>query len=268
MLINFFFSLTLLPMNKFLFFVVLFIFSCQKKSQEPKNNADEKIIKQNVITTIELKRQDTIPFDTRLAHKLSDKETTSVFTKKVKKKIGVEFPVFQTYSYKDESGEHYLLLTKHYIVDKNNDTLYDKIQAFNVTYANNSFKKRSTISDFIDKEWETSIWFWNKYSELADLDNDGLAELILVYGTTGQDMHTDGRVKIMIYHNRKRITIRHQNSDYGGRLTNINKRFYELPLAIQQIVKEKMKLMEINKHAIFSEGWEKEMVNKATDIED
>lgn len=268
MLISFFFSLTLLLMNKFLFFAVFFIFSCQKKSQEPKNNADEKITQQDVTTTIELKRQDTVPFDTKLAHKLSDKETTSVFTKKIEKKIGVEYPIYQAYSYKDDSGEHYLLLTKHYIVDKKNDTIHDKIQAFNLSYTNNNFKKRSTISDFIDKEWETSIWFWNKYSELADLDNDGLVDLILVYGTTGQEMHADGRVKIMIYHNRKRIAIRHQNSDYGGRKTNINKKFYDLPVSIQQLVKEKMKLMAKNKHAIFSEGWEKKMANKVTDIEE
>lgn len=255
-------------MNKFLLFVILFSFSCQKKLQEPKNNTDEKTIKQDVTTTIELKKQDTIPFDTKLAHKLSDKETTSVFTKKIEKRIGIEYPISQAYSYKDDSGEHYLLLTKHYIVGKKNDTLYDKIQAFNLTYTNDNFKKRSTISDFIDKEWETSIGFWNKYSELADMDNDGLADLILVYGTTGQEMHADGRVKIMVYYNRKRIAIRHQNSDYGGRKTNISKKFYDLPLPIQQIVKEKMKLMEKNKHAIFSEGWENKMANKTTDIED
>jgi hypothetical protein len=138
----------------------------------------------------------------------------------------------------------------------------------NLAYANKQFKKKSTIKDLIDKEWETSIWFWNKYSELSDLDKDGIIDPILVYGTTGQDMYADGRVKIMIYHNRKRITIRHQNSEYGGRLTKINKKFYELPAQIQQAVKEKMRLMASNKHATFAKDWEKKMENKVTDMDE
>ncbi|GGX23385.1 M949_RS01915 family surface polysaccharide biosynthesis protein [Aquimarina muelleri] len=254
-------------MNKLLFFIVLSLLSCQKQSKDLKKNSDKKIIKQDLAFEIVLKKQDTISFDSKFTHKLSDKETISAFSKKTKNKLGITYPISQAYLYKDKSGEHYLLLTEHTLIDKKNDTIYDKIQAFNLNYANNIFKKRSTISDFIDKEWETSISFWNKYSELADIDNDGMTDLILVYGTTGQEMYTDGRVKIMIYHNRKRITIRHQNSNYGGRLTNINKRFYELPLSIQQVIKEKMRLMVKNKHATFSQDWEKKMANKTTNIE-
>lgn len=252
-------------MNRFLFFVVLLvIFSCKKQSQESKDNSDQKIVKQSFAPRIELKKQDSIPIDPKLAHKLSDKEIASTFTTRIKQQLGIEYLIPHAYSYKDQSGEYYLVLAQHTL----NDTIYDKIHALSLTYKNKRFKKKSTIKDFIDREWETSIWFWNKYSELSDIDKDGLVDLILVYGTTGQDMYTDGRMKIMIYHNRKRVTIRHQNSNYGGRLTKINKRFYELPLQIQQAVKEKMKLMTENRHAIFSEGWEKEMENKVTDMQD
>ncbi|WP_128755260.1 M949_RS01915 family surface polysaccharide biosynthesis protein [Aquimarina sediminis] len=252
-------------MNRFPFFIMLLVmFSCGKQTQEPKNNSDQQATKQDLTPKIELNKYDPIPVDSLLIHELSEKEITSTFTKKVKRELGIEYLVPQAYSYKDDSGEYYLILSQHTL----NDTIYDKIHALSLSYKNNQFKKKSTVKDLIDKEWETSIWFWNKYSEISDLDHDGLIDVILVYGTTGQDMHTDGRVKIMIYHNKKRITIRHQNSSYGGRLTKINSRFYELPVQIQDLVKEKMKLMTKNQHAAFSEDWEKKMANKATRIED
>lgn len=258
-------------MNRFLFFIVLLvIFSCKKQSETSKNNTDQKITEQDTTPKIVLKKLDSISIDPKLGHKLSEKEIASIFTKRIKMRFDIGHPIYQVYSYTDESGKYYLALSlSEYVLDSEGkkDTLNDQIQALYLSNRDN-LKKKSSINDEIDKDWETSISFWNKYTELSDIDKDGIVDLILVYGTTGQDIYADGRVKIMIYHNKKRITIRHQNSNYGGRLTKINKRFYGLPPQIQKLVKEKMKLMTANKHATFSKDWEDKMAKEATNIQD
>ncbi|PKV50118.1 hypothetical protein ATE84_2168 [Aquimarina sp. MAR_2010_214] len=256
-------------MNKFLLFIIIIpLFSCGKQTKDSNNNAEQQVTKEDTTIKVELKRFDSISFDPKIARKLSNKEILSTFTKRTKRRFDIEDPIYQAYSYKDQSGEYYLLLSERFKeTDEKNDTLYDQIKALNLSYRDKQFKKKSSIKDDIDKDWETSIGFWNKYSSLSDIDNDGLADLILVYGTMGQDGYTDGRVKIIIYHNKRRITIRHQNSDYDGRLTKISKKFYALPLQIQQNVKEKMRLMMKNKHAIFFKDWEAKMETNAISID-
>ncbi len=257
-------------MNRFILYIVIFaLFSCGKKSQESKNNANQ-ATKEDFNKVVELKKNDTISIDSTLAHRLSGKEVSKVFTKRKQNLLGISNTVYQAYSYNDESGKYYLLLTDHMkTIDEEKDTLYDNIFAMKVSNKNNQLKKSSSIKDEIDEDWETTIGFWNKYSEISDLDKDGLADLILVYGTKGQDEYVDGRVKIMIYHKKKRITIRHQNSDIkGGRLTKISSKFYTLPTQIQQVIKEKMRLMVKNRHATFSENWETQMTKEATRLED
>ncbi len=256
-------------MNKFLFFIVIIaLFSCGKQAKDSKNNTDQQVIKEDSTIKVELKRSDSISLDSKIARKLSNKEIVSTFTKRLKNKLGIEYSIYQAYSYKDQSGEYYLILSERFKgTDEKNDTLYDQIKVLNLSYKNNQFKKRSTLKDDIDKDWESSIGFWNKYSELSDIDKDGLADLILVYGTMGQDGYADGRVKIIIYHNKRRVTIRHQNSDYDGRLTKISKKFYVLPLQIQKTVKEKMRLMMENKHAVFFKDWETKMETYTTSID-
>lgn len=256
-------------MNKLLFFIVIVsLFSCGKQTKDSNNNTEQQVTKEDSTPIVELKRLDSISFDPKMARRLSNKEIASTFTKRTKRRFDIASPIYQAYSYKDELGEYYLLLSERFKgIDEKNDTLYDQIKALNLSYRNKQFKKKSSIKDDIDKDWETSIGFWNKYSSLSDLDNDGQADLVLVYGTMGQDGYTDGRVKIIIYHNKRRVTIRHQNSNYDGRLTKISKKFYTLPLQIQQSVKERMKLMMKNKHAVFFEDWEAKMETNAISID-
>ncbi len=255
-------------MKRILLFILLFtLFSCQKKSQKSKNNTQEKTTVQDKSVIVNLERSDPIIFDPETTQKLSEKEVNSIFTKRVKKRLGIEYPIYQAYTYKDSLGLQYLLLTDHYLQGKEkNDRTYYAIKAFQLYSKDNTFKKRSTFKDEIDKDWEVAISFWNEYSELADFDNDGYMDLILTYGTLGPDGYADGRVKIMIYHNRTRATIRHQNSEYGGRLTKISSKFYMLPKSIQKVAIAKMKLLSQN-HATFTKGWEKKMKEKATRIE-
>ncbi|MDH7444252.1 M949_RS01915 family surface polysaccharide biosynthesis protein [Aquimarina sp. 2201CG14-23] len=257
-------------MNRFLLSILfLTFFSCGKQTKESTKDADNQTAKPETVIALPIQRHATIPMDTALVRKLSNKELTSIFTTNRQIKLGISNKVYQAYTYKDTSSEYYLLLTDHNnIINEEKDTLYDNVYALNLTSKNYQFKKRSTIKGEIDEEWETSIGFWNQYSQLSDLDKDGSIDPIIVYGTTTQSMYEDGRVRIIAYYKKKRVTIKHQNSEIpDGRLTKINKNFYKFPVQIQEAVKEKMRLMTKNGHAVFAEGWEKSMDNKATRLE-
>ncbi len=255
-------------MHRLLLFIsCLAFFSCGKQAKESKENSENN--KETVIEALPIQRQATMILDTTLARKLSKEEMTSIFTDKRQIQLGISNQVYQAYTYKDESGEYYLLLTDYMkAVTDEKDTLYGNVYGLNLTKRNNQFKKRSTIKGEIDDAWETSIGFWNQYSQLTDIDNDGLVDPLIVYGTTTQSMYKDGKVRIIVYNKKKRVTIKHQNSEISdGRLTRIHKNFYNFPMQIQNTVIEKMKLMEKNGHAVFAEGWEDAMKNKATRLE-
>jgi len=257
-------------MNRFLLFIAfLAFFSCGKQNKESKGDSKNQTTQPEVVTTLPIQKHATIPMDTTLVRRLPNKEISSIFTNNRQIQLGISNTIYQAYAYKDDGNEYYLLLTDHKkAVTENKDTLYDNVYALNLTNKNYRFKKRSTIKGEIDKEWEASIGFWNQYSQLSDLDGDGHIDPIIVYGTTTDNMYVDGRVRIIAYYKKKRVTIKHQNSEISdGRLTKINKNFYTFPVQIQEAVKEKMRLMTKNGHAVFTEGWEKEMKNRAVRLE-
>ncbi|GAA4274563.1 hypothetical protein GCM10022258_38590 [Aquimarina gracilis] len=245
------------------------LFSCGKQTKESEKDTNKEVTQLDNSPAKPIQKHYTIPFDSKLVTKLSKKEISSVFTRRKQNLLGISNTIYQVYSYNDESGLHYIVLTDHRkAITEEKDTLYDNIYALKILSKNNQLKKRSTVKDKIDKDWETSIGFWNKYSDLSDIDGDGLVDMILTYGTEGQNGYKDGRVKIMAYYMGKRVSVKHQNSEIGGgRLTKINKKLYGLPTQIQDAVKEKMRLMVQNKHAVFTKDWEEKMSEKSDRIE-
>ena len=188
---------------------------------------------------------------------LTEMEIKNLFPAEVLQQIGAEFPIFKVYPFEDKDGKQYLILTekvtKGNIQDEN--SLKRSIKAFNVSFeADKTVKVRWTITDYIDKERETSIWFWSRYLRLKDLDNDGFVDPIVVYGTKSiyGDHFEEGRVKILIYHLGKKIAIRQQNSEMDdGRHTQVDKSFYALPLGIKKKVYDMIEYLEDNRHALF-----------------
>ncbi|WP_298547572.1 M949_RS01915 family surface polysaccharide biosynthesis protein [uncultured Aquimarina sp.] len=254
-------------MNRFLLFIVLItFFSCGKQTKESKEDSKTQIENTEVLP---IQKHATIPMDTTLVRKLSKKEMNAVFPNRRQIQLGISNPLYQVYNYKDKSGEYYLLLTDHKnVINEEKDTLYDNIYGLNLRVEKNQFKKRSTIKGEMDPEWETSIGFWNQYSQLSDLDGDGEVDPIIVYGTSTHSLYEDNKVKIIAYYKKSRVTIKHQNSEIpDGRITKINKKLYSFPKQIQEAVIEKMNLMTKNGHAVFADDWEKSIKNKATRLE-
>ncbi|WP_299184404.1 M949_RS01915 family surface polysaccharide biosynthesis protein [uncultured Aquimarina sp.] len=254
-------------MNKLLLsIVILTFFSCGKQTKDPKEDSNAQTKK---INALPIEKHTTIPVDTALARKLTKKEMNAVFSNRRQIQLGLSYPLYQAYNYKDDSGEYYLLLTDHKkIINEEKDTLYDNIYGVNLRVEKNQFKKRSTIKGEIDKDWEASVGFWNQYSRLSDFDGDGVIDPIIVYGTITPSKYEDGRVRIIAYNKKSRVTIKHQNSEIpDGRTTKINKKFYNFPPQIQEAVKTIMKSMIENGHAVFADDWEKKMANNAIRLE-
>ena len=205
---------------------------------------------------------------TVVSETLTEKQVTALFPDTVKKVLNIVFPILKVYRYTDKAGDYYCIRTESMDkITREKDTLNDKIKAISVKADNGSFSKLWEINDNIIKNVkdENSIWFWTKYIDFKDLDGDGLADPIIIYGTSAANGYDDGRIKFVVYYKRQKIAIRHQNGVHDfERETKVDKAFYALPQSLQTSIKQKMELMMKNDQAIFPAGWQTAMKNKKT----
>lgn len=199
---------------------------------------------------------------------LTSKQVEELFPDTICNKLNINFPIFRVYEYADKTAQYYCILTEsRNEITADKDTLHHKIKAVNVKAEKGAFTKIWEINDNIIKNDndETSIWFWTKYIDFKDYDEDGLADPIIIYGTSGANGYDDGRIKFIIYYKGQKVAIRHQNGDLDyERETQVDKSFYDLPQSLQSGIKQKMELMMKNNHAIFPAGWQTAMKNKKT----
>jgi hypothetical protein len=197
---------------------------------------------------------------------LTAKQVTELFPDSIRKILNVSFPILRVYRYADKTGKYYCILTEsRNEITAGKDTINHKIKAINVKADKGSFINLWEINDNVIKNDndESSIWFWTKYIDFRDYDGDGLADPIIIYGTSGANGYDDGRIKFLIYYKGQKVAIRHQNGvlDYE-RETQVDKAFYDLPQSLQVAIKHKMELMMKNNQAIFPAGWQTAMKNK------
>jgi hypothetical protein len=198
-------------------------------------------------------------------------EIDKLFPNNLVKTFSINFPIYKVYNYSDITGNYYCILSESRDeINTLRDTINFKIKAVTLKSENESFSKAWEINDqIIDKEVETSIWFWTKYIDFKDYNNDGVIESIIVYGTNGLNGYGDGRIKFIIYNKGNKVAIRHQNSEMDFyRSIQIDQTFYSLPIQLQNSIKQKMKLMEQNNNAIFPSKLESGMKNKKLLIKD
>lgn len=119
------------------------------------------------------------------------------------------FPIYKAYEFQDKSGVCELVLTENQKIISEKDTLNTKIKAVCAMNDHGGFLERWTINDLLEDSdpKETNIWFWTKYCSVKDLDNDGYAEPIIVYGTRDEDGEIR-RVKIITVYKEKKYVIR------------------------------------------------------------
>jgi hypothetical protein len=196
---------------------------------------------------------------------VSSKQLADLLTDSIKKEMKINFPVYRAYRNADKSGTHYCILTESRDVIKDNDTMHHKIKAVTLLEVDGKLSKAWELNDNIIKseQEENSIWFWTKYMEFKDYDKDNLIDPFIIYGTSGMNGTSNGRIKILIYYKGQKVAIRHQNGvlDFE-RETQVDQAFYNLPFLLQMAVQKKMELMTKNNVAIFPAGWQTAMKNK------
>jgi len=205
---------------------------------------------------------------------LSDDQVDQIFTESFKNDKGILYPICKVYNYRDKTGEYYLVLTERRYKEDKDETFNDTIVAINYKKTDRGFKQVMYMRDFIlerndSNTPEHSVWFWTKYLELKDFDNDGIIEPVIIYGTLGNNGLEDGRVKILTYYKGTKYAVRHQNGPYDmQRYTTVDEAFYTMPVKIQNAVIDIMDKIEDNSHAIFAHSYRKQMSKKKTRFDD
>lgn len=194
---------------------------------------------------------------------------TTWLTDSLKQIFRLSYPVNQVYHYSDRSGNFFCVFTESRdSIIPSKDTLHFRIRAVNLKQEpNGQFSKVWDMNDYVlqKDQHESDIWFWDQYISFEDIDNDGLADPLIVYGTSAGNGFSDGRVKCMLFYKGEKIGVRHQNAlGVNDRNTTVDKAFYSLPASLQSAVLQRMEAMVKNQHAVFSSGWQKAMKNKRT----
>jgi hypothetical protein len=203
---------------------------------------------------------------------LSQAITSTIFTDDVVKQFNLLYPIRKVYSYQDQSGAYYLVLCESIDDISKYDTLHQRIKAVNLKKDNNGLVKAWELNDFINSSnvnsrQETSIWFWTKFCEAKDLDGDGNIDPLIVYGSSGDNGHDDGRIKIILNYKGQKIAVRHQNSTMDeGRNIQVDAAFYTLPQPIQLHIKQLMQTLSEKGFALYPHEYEKAMAQKKQQI--
>jgi hypothetical protein len=200
---------------------------------------------------------------------ISEEMINEIFPREKRKNLGINFNIWKVYDYKDKTGEYYLVLTENKFKEPADGNVFNNsIKAFNFKRKENHLIKIFETNDTKDKE-EESIWFWTRYIYVEDFDNDDIIEPMVIYGTSGYNGSSDGRIKILLYYKGKKIGVRIQNGVLDDeRNLKIDADFYALPKKIQDKIIEQMNLMVENNHSILPYGWQKKMAKKMTFIEE
>ena len=203
---------------------------------------------------------------------LTTKQAAELLSDSIRKSLNISFPIFRVYRYTDKAGNYFCILTEsRNEITPDKDTLNRQIRAFTVKADKDTFSKLWEINDNVIKNDndESNIWFWTKYIDFKDYDDDGLADPIIIYGTSGANGYDDGRIKFIILNKGQKVIIRHQNGvlDFE-RETKVDKAFYDLPQTLQAAITQKMELMMKNNQAIFPACWQTAMKNKKTTLKE
>ncbi len=203
--------------------------------------------------------------------KLTAAEMQNLLPDSVKTRLGIKYTTYAVFEYSDKLKKQYLVLSEKMYSTEKDKALNDSVHALIVWNNKGMLLPLFTVTDFITPGKningfaDYSIWFWTKYASIADIDGDGMADPIIVYGTAGSNDKEDCKIKIVTCYKGKKYVIRHQNGSLDfERNTNVDKAWYALPVKIQAKIKAMMNTMTENNHAIFPAGWQKAMAAKKT----
>lgn len=204
---------------------------------------------------------------------MSSDDIAEKLNKYVRTDYGINFSIFRAYEYSDNQGIHYLVFTENaYSEDSKGNPKNDSIAFFSLNKSMDGIFVEWDLKDHIkENEFseEDNIWFFTKYFSANDLDGDGTADPIVVYGSTGINGKDDGRLYIALNYKWETHIIEHQNGVLDDqRNTEVPAAFYELPKTVQQAVVETMERIENDGNAIFPAGWKAGMESRKLHLDE
>ena len=185
---------------------------------------------------------------------LNTSEVDNLFTTSLKESYKIKYTTQTEYLVLCESQDE---------IKSKKDTINKNIHALLFKESAGGLEKQWEIKDNIIKSEteESCIWFWTRYLDFQDFDQDGLVDYTIVYGTKGMNGYMDGRMKILMVNKQgEKVFIRHQNGVLDDeRITKIDQAFYALPTIWQRAMQKRMQLIEKEEKIILAPEWQKQM---------
>ena len=140
----------------------------------------------------------------------------------------------------DATGENWLVLyeTDSYI-PKSKSGATAKLAAILYQKTDSGFVKKWSMNDFIaDCELDVTCHFYNDHLSVSDLDNNHIAEIMMVYALSCKGDVSPNNKKLILYTNSKKYAIRGEElmlmgKDTLGGVRHADSSFQQLPAIIR-----------------------------------
>lgn len=147
-----------------------------------------------------------------------------------------ELPTYRAYTYGDKGGYHIVLLCEESYKIQDKDTLHNRLEAIGLLHDHGGHVVQWRIRDLRERsEQEEDIHFWTRYCRFGDLDGDGYAEPLIVYGSYAHEEVR--RLKVLTVYKKQKYAVRAVECILDDcRSLQYDESFTTLPKAIQDTV--------------------------------
>lgn len=194
-------------------------------------------------------------------------QLTQLDTKKLPKEMKFDGKIKNAVKWTDKLGENIVILTEtgKYLNKKikhETDGLDAELFAYHYIISNDSIKQTWRIYDYVfDCPVDIEASFIKNTFQVTDLNNDGIAEIWLMYKTVCHGDVSPCDMKIIMYQGRQKFAMRGQNRVYDGILENGIKHYtggeYQFDQAFKTGPKEFLEFAKKLWSKNIMETWEK-----------
>lgn len=165
-----------------------------------------------------------------------------------------ELPLYRAYTYGDKGGYHIVLLCEAPYNKRDKDTLHDRLEAIGLLHDHGGHVVQWRIRDLRERsEQEEDIHFWTRYCRFGDLDGDGYAEPLIVYGSYANEEVR--RLKIIAVYKKKKYAVRAVECVLDDcRTLQYDASFSTLPKAVRDTVESVMERLRQDHGLLLKDG--------------
>ncbi|MFN5319740.1 MAG: M949_RS01915 family surface polysaccharide biosynthesis protein [Bacteroidia bacterium] len=152
-------------------------------------------------------------------------EVTEFSTADIPAELKFKGKIKEAINYKDKNGEHIVITTETGVYTSKNDEngfSNAELYAYRYTINNGTYNQTMRVNDFVyDCPLDIQAKFVENTFQITDLNNNGIAEIWVMYVTYCRSDMSPGTMKIIMYEGDTKYAIRGENkilvSDMNGR---------------------------------------------------